>query len=129
MSLVSVGIMFAVYKDSPIAYEYAFPQKDLSNYIDVGSYGTIYIYNDHVAPQDIKIKAGGIVKFVQVDGSWHDIASGPHPTHTEYPPLNIGFLKIGETHEVIFPKAGNFGFHDHIYDVDIKLQGKILVYD
>jgi len=130
LSLVAVGIMFATYKDSPIAYEYAFPQKPVvGNYVDVGNNGTIYIYNDHVAPQDIKIKAGGTVKFVQVDGSWHDIASGPHPTHTEYPPLNIGFLRQGETHDVTFPKAGNFGFHDHIHDEDTKLQGKILVYD
>lgn len=130
INLVAVGIMFATYKDSPIAYEYAFPQKPVvGNYVDVGNNGTIYIYSDHVAPQDMKIKVGGAVKFVQVDGSWHDMASGPHPIHTEYPPLNIGFLRQGETHEVIFPKAGNFGFHDHIHDEDAKLQGKILVYD
>lgn len=130
ISLIAVGLMFATYKDSPIAYEYAFPSKAVAgNYLELGNNATIYIYNDHVAPQDIKIKAGGVIKFVQVDGSWHDIASGPHPTHTEYPPLNIGFLTQGETHDVSFPTSGNFGFHDHIHDNDPKLQGKILVYD
>lgn len=128
--LVAVGLMFATYKDSPIAYEYAFPQPKVEgNYIDLVNSGTIYIYNDYVTPQDIKIKAGGKITFVQVDGSWHDFASGPHPTHTEYAPLNIGFLRKGESHEVVFPTAGNYGFHDHLNDNDPKLQGKVLVYD
>jgi hypothetical protein len=130
LCLVVVGSMFATYKDSPIAYEYVFPQKSfIGKYVDVGDIGIIYIYTDHIEPQAIKIRSGGKVKFVQVDSSFHDFASGPHPIHNVYPPLNVGILRQGEIHEIAFLQTGNFGFHDHLHDQNVKLQGKILVYD
>jgi hypothetical protein len=122
--------MLIMYKESPEAYEYAFPTKKAplaNDFIDMGTMGTIYLYKDHVTPQHIQIKKGGKVLFVEVDDSVHDFASGPHPAHTEYPPLNIGYLKKGEAATVDFPAPGLHGFHDHVNDDNENLMGEILV--
>lgn len=131
ITMLIFGYMFVIYREIPNAYEYAFPVKNTSvsnNFVDVGSSGIVYIYSDRVTPQNIKIKSGGKLVFIQVDSSWHDLESGPHPAHTEYPPLNIGFLKMGESRTVDFPNPGEHGFHDHIHENNPKFQGNILVY-
>lgn len=130
ISLASSAFMLIQFREPVLAYQAYFPvQENNLTALDIKDRGFIYITEKGVIPQNIKIKLGGQIMFFQVDASWHDIASGPHPTHTEYPPLNIGFLKRGESHTVTFTKKGDFGFHDHIHENDIRLQGKIEVYE
>lgn len=125
------SLMLFTYREAPNAYEYTFPAKasSVKDYVDLGSTGVVYIYKDYIVPQNIKIKKGGRVKFILIEESWHDMASGPHPLHTDYPPLNIGFLKTGESKIVTFPETGLHGFHDHINENNEKLQGTIMVTD
>ena len=96
---------------------------------DLGNKTAIYITSQGVTPQNIRIKKGGEVIFYQLDSSLHDMNSGPHPTHTEYPPLNIGILKQDESKTVIMRDLGVYGFHDHINDSDPIFQGQIEVYE
>ncbi|OHA62719.1 MAG: hypothetical protein A3E07_01255 [Candidatus Wildermuthbacteria bacterium RIFCSPHIGHO2_12_FULL_45_9] len=129
-TLMALSAMLVQYKEPILAYQVYFPIRESGiPALDMKDKGAIYISKDGMIPQNIKIKAGGQVAFIQIDSSWHDISSGLHPIHTEYPPLNIGFLKEGETHLVVFPTSGIFGFHDHINETDTRFQGNIEVYD
>ncbi len=90
---------------------------------------TVEITEAGFKPATLTIATGDTVEFLNKDKIPHWPASGPHPTHTNYPPLNIGFLKQGESHLVTFPTVGKFGFHDHIHESDTRLQGIIEVYE
>lgn len=129
-ALMILAVLLVQFKEPKLAYQTYFPtEKDQNKPLEIGTPAIVYITKNGVVPQNIKMKKEGTVKFYQVDESLHDMASGPHPTHSEYPPLNIGYLKRGESKTVAFPKAGSFGFHDHINDSDTSLRGKIEVYD
>lgn len=129
-ALIGTSILFIKFKEPPLAYSVYFPIKaGQATSLDMNQNGIVYITSEKVIPQNIKIKKGGSVTFYQVDESLHGMASGPHPTHTKYPPLNIGYLKKGESQTVVFPIVGSFGFHDHINDTNTNLQGKIEVYN
>jgi len=42
------------------------------------------------------------------------VNSALHPTHLEYPPLNLGVIKPGESKSLTFPEAGTYKYHDHL---------------
>lgn len=65
-------------------------------------------------PKDITIKAGESVTWINNDTTMHTVNSNPHPVHTDYPPLNLGLIKPGEQKSLTFPKAGKYGYHDHL---------------
>ena len=130
ISLASAAFLLIQFKESTLAYQSYFPVNvPTQTTLEANNNAIVYIADKGVVPQNIRIKKGGQITFYQADTSWHDMASGPHPIHTEYPPLNIGFLKQGESRTVTFTEVGNFGFHDHIHENDIGLQGKIEVYE
>ena len=67
--------------------------------------------------------------FVNNDNAAHDMASDPHPVHTDCTELNlVGFLSAGQSRT-----SGNLntaracGFHDHNRPDDTSLQGTITV--
>lgn len=127
-ALVILAVLLLQFKEPKLSYQAYFPTREDQNIpLAFDSQAVIYITKNGVVPQNIQIKRGGTITFYQIDASWHDMASGPHPTHTEYSPLNIGFLKKGESHSVTFTEVGTFGFHDHIHENDTRLQGKIKV--
>jgi plastocyanin len=71
--------------------------------------------NNAVSPQSVTIIQGGRVTFVNNDSRPHDMASDPHPSHEDCPPMEqVGFLSPGQSRT-----SGNFntvrtcGFHDH----------------
>ena len=57
----------------------------------------------------------------------HQVASNPHPLHTDCPPLNTpGFLPPGDSGPTsVFDIAGTCGFHDHLDPRDATMQGRI----
>jgi plastocyanin len=129
-NIIGFSAMLISFRESSDAYEYAFPVTTTigtANAVNVGTHGIIYMYDDYLVPQEISIAAGGTVTFIQVSDSWHDINSGPHPTHEEYPPLNIGFMRKGESRSITFLEPGVHGFHDHLDEEDEDLNGLIVV--
>lgn len=130
VSLAASALLFIQFREPALAYQAYFPIRESNlSIIEADNQAIVYISETGVVPQNIRIKKGGQITFYQVDSSWHDIASGPHPTHTKYPPLNIGFLKQGQSYTVTFTKSGTFGFHDHLHENDPKLTGQIEVYE
>jgi plastocyanin len=82
-----------------------------------------------VSPASVSIRQGGRVTFVNNHARSHDMASDPHPTHEDCPPINeVGFLSTGQSRT-----SGNFtvvrtcGFHDHNEPSTTGLQGRITV--
>lgn len=66
-------------------------------------------------PKDVTIKVGEPVTWSNVDSVDHTVNSAPHPTHTDYKPLNsVGTLKSGEKKSLTFPEAGTYKYHDHL---------------
>jgi plastocyanin len=85
--------------------------------------------NGQVSPANVTIAAGGRVTFVNNHNQPHDMASDPHPEHTDCPEINqVGFLTPGQTRT-----SGNLntrrtcGFHDHNQPNVVALQGRIVI--
>jgi plastocyanin len=82
-----------------------------------------------VSPSSVTVRQGGRVTFVNNHSANHDIASDPHPTHEDCPPISqVGFLTTG-----LSRTTGNLttvrtcGFHDHNLPSDTGLQGRITI--
>lgn len=67
------------------------------------------------SPQEIIIKVGESVTWLNAGSEDHQVNSAPHPTHTTYQPLNtVGLLKPGDKQSLTFPTAGTYKYHDHL---------------
>lgn len=75
-------------------------------------------------PQNMTIKAGESVEWMNDDSENHTVNSAPHPTHTAYSLLNLGVIKPGESKSLTFPTAGTYKYHDHL---NPSLTGSITV--
>jgi plastocyanin len=82
-----------------------------------------------VSPRQVEIPVGGRVTFVNNDTSFHEMASDPHPIHTDCPPMNeVGALAPGRSGQTgAFPTARTCGFHDHGQSSNQALQGTIVI--
>ena len=90
---------------------------------------TITITASGVSPRTLTVAVGSRVTFVNNDTRAHDMASNPHPEHTDCTELNsVGFLTPGQSRT-----SGNLntartcGYHDHNRDSDTTLQGTITI--
>jgi len=90
---------------------------------------TITITSSGASPRNVEISAGSRVRFVNNDSRSHNMASDPHPEHTDCLEINqVGFLSPGESRE-----TGNLvdlrtcGFHDHDNPNTGNLTGKITI--
>jgi len=70
-------------------------------------------------PTDITVKAGTVVKFINMDTVPHWPASNPHPTHTDLPGFDaLKGLANDESYSFTFTQVGKWGFHDHLNPID-----------
>jgi plastocyanin len=100
---------------------------------DTGSTGpsgaTITIANGAISPKTVTIALGQSVTFVNNDTRSHEMASDPHPSHTQCPAINaLGTLSPGQTRLTnALSTAMTCGFHDHNDDSNTSLQGSITI--
>jgi plastocyanin len=85
--------------------------------------------NGSISPSSVTITRGGRVTMVNNDSRAHDMASDPHPEHSQCTEINqIGFLTAGQSRT-----SGNFNtarsctFHDHNLPDNAGLKGSITV--
>ena len=76
---------------------------------------TLVIMNNAICPQALTVTRGSQITIQNQDSRSHDMASDPHPEHTDCPELNqVGFLNTGQSRT-----SGNLntarrcGLHDH----------------
>jgi plastocyanin len=92
------------------------------------SAATFTITSTGVSPKTASVPIGSAVTFVNNDGVQHEMASDPHPVHTDCPALNVGVLNPGQTRMSSgLTVARTCGFHDHLRDQDQSLRGTITV--
>jgi plastocyanin len=82
-----------------------------------------------INPNTLTVAAGAMVTFVNQDSVNHDIASNPHPTHTDCPEINqIRSLAPGQSKQTgAFGAGRSCGFHDHSQPTNASLRGTITV--
>jgi len=88
---------------------------------------TITITSAGVSPNNIEVALGARVLFINNDSKSHNIASDPHPDHTDCPPINsVGFLLPGQQLTTgNLTVARTCGYHDHDDPFNTKFQGTI----
>ena len=88
---------------------------------------TITITSAGVSPRDITVAAGSRVTFVNNDSQPHDMASNPHPEHTDCPAL-VAFVTPGQSGTTQnLNTVRTCGFHDHNQPSNTNLQGIIRI--
>jgi plastocyanin len=89
---------------------------------------TITITAAGVSPSSVTVSAGSRVTFVNNDSRPHDMASDPHPAHTDCPGVNVGFLQAGQSGTTQnLNTVRTCGFHDHNQPDVTSLQGTIRI--
>jgi plastocyanin len=85
--------------------------------------------NDTMSTTDVTISVGQSVTFVNNGSRGHQIASDPHPSHTDCPGINaLATIAVGQTKLTnAFSSAGSCGFHDHNEPDNRGLQGRITI--
>jgi len=75
---------------------------------------TFTLTSSGVSPKELTVPLGTRVLFVNQDSRRHDIASDPHPEHTDCTEINLGVLVTGQSRETLnLVTAKTCGFHDH----------------
>lgn len=66
-------------------------------------------------PSKVTVKVGDIVRFVNKTTREMEVASNPHPTHTDYPAFDQGKGAYDKqnTFNFTFTKVGIWGYHNH----------------
>lgn len=86
---------------------------------------TVIILADKFTPQELTIKKGETVTFINRDSDDRWPASDDHPSHQRYSQFDPKHaLAPGEKWSFTFDRSGTWEYHDHIYP---SLTGKIKV--
>lgn len=90
---------------------------------------TITITSSGASPLNIEVALGSRVRFVNNDTRAHNMASDPHPIHTDCPAINqVGLLLPGQMRETgNLVEARTCGFHDHDNPTVASLNGSITI--
>jgi plastocyanin len=82
-----------------------------------------------VSPKTLTVPRGTQVTFTNNDSVSHEMASNPHPVHTDCPEINsVGFLSPGQSKMTAnLNTARTCGYHDHNRSSDTSLQGTIVI--
>lgn len=82
-----------------------------------------------VSPKEFTVAPGTRVLFMNNDSRRHDMASDPHPEHSDCTEINsVGVLNPGQSRE-----TGNLvavrtcGFHDHDNPDTASLKGRVII--
>ena len=82
-----------------------------------------------LSPATVTINSGESVRFVNSHNRTHQMASDPHPNHTDCPAINaLPTLDPGQSGQTnALTTSRTCGVHDHLNDTDAKLKGSIVV--
>lgn len=84
----------------------------------------VMVSNNKFSQSPITVKRGDTVVWVNQDTINHQIASDPHPQHTDLPDLESGSLATNQTYSYKFMNPGTYNYHDHL---NPTVKGTIIV--
>ena len=93
-----------------------------------GNANTLVLMNNSICPQALTVSRGSQLTIINQDSNTHEMASDPHPEHTDCPEITIGFLSPGQT-----KSSGNLntarsrGIHDHNNSTSQALKATITI--
>jgi plastocyanin len=89
---------------------------------------TITLTSSGASPRDITVSVGSRVTFLNNDSTPHDMASDPHPAHTDCPDVTVGFMSAGQSRQTNNLTAARVcTYHDHNQPANTNLQGTIRI--
>lgn len=74
---------------------------------------TITYTDSGFEPATVTVKSGSKIKIVNGSQAEIEIASDPHPTHTNNPELNTEDIEPGATATITVTTVGTWGYHNH----------------
>lgn len=77
-------------------------------------------------PSVATVKRGTSITWINEDSLAHQVASDPHPIHSDLPGLESKVLPMGGTYTFEFITPGVFGYHDHL---NPSIRGTIIITD
>jgi plastocyanin len=81
-----------------------------------------------VSPKTLTVPRGTQVTFTNNDSVSHEMASNPHPVHTDCPDISVGFLSPGQSKMTAnLNTVRTCGYHDHNRSSDTSVQGTIVI--
>lgn len=81
-----------------------------------------------LAPATVVVAPGGQLTLINADDRPHQMASNPHPAHTDCPSLNARSLVAGERVTVTVPSEARVcGMHDHLNPDDTRYRLTVTV--
>lgn len=98
---------------APQVTESSTPQASASSEI-TQEQNTITLTSSGFSPGTLTIKAKTTVTWVNKSGTEAIVNSSPHPSHTDYSPLNLGAFPDGGTLSLTFDKQGTHKYHNHL---------------
>jgi len=112
--------------NNPIVNTPTTPTTPATTTVDDSPKTVTILYTDSgFSPTPMTINLGDTVKFVNQSALNMWVASGPHPTHTNYPEFDQRTsVANGGSYSFIFTKTGTWGYHNH---VNAKHFGSIVV--
>lgn len=87
---------------------------------------TVTINASGVSSKSLTVQSGTVVTFVNNHSRSHQIASDPHPDHTDLPGFDLA-LSPGSSKSFTFTKVGSWGYHDHDDPFTSAWRGTIVV--
>lgn len=111
-------------KATPVASPTPKPTISITPSVSPTPSATVILTSSGPSPKTATIKAGNSVKFVNNSGATIEIASDPHPTHTNLSALNLGVVAPGKSVTVTLTKTGTWGYHNHLQP---SVKGTIVV--
>lgn len=89
--------------------------------------GKVVIITDMAfVPATVIINKGQKVTWKNDDLTVHNVASDPHPIHTDLPELASGNIQPGQSYSFVFNDTGNFSYHCHLHP---EMKGTVVVKD
>jgi plastocyanin len=106
-------LAFSIFTASMLSQSNQNPQ----SYAQVVPIAEIVFDGESFSPQNITVQQGNTVRWTNVHTSeYTQIASDPHPIHTDDPFLNVGLVEPnGGVVTVIVSQIGDFSYHDHLH--------------
>lgn len=75
---------------------------------------SVSVTNSGFDSKSVKVGVGEKVVWLNETQATANVSSAPHPTHEDYPPLNLGNFEPGESVELVFNEVGTYKYHDHL---------------
>lgn len=100
------------------------PSNSETNDSNASSEATITFTDDGYSPSTLTVKAGTVITIKNNSSNDMQFSSDSHPTHKDYPELNMEVLEPGESATLTLTVKGTHGYHDHL---DSTRTGTIIV--